>query len=269
MVASDEELQRWLAAGPEQEALRAQDPVLGQKTLRRWPYSGDWRKLVHQLRVDEVAEVGLVASYGPPGQGLLVLTDRRLLYVSERVARRPRVVAVARDAIRSMTVREEFRYGTIHIETADTSLDFRGVRNEKAWAFVGTWLAGVDRSDAAADGLPAVAVDVRRAAIEAFETTVTITPDAEALIDAAGGALYLWQEPFNDAFVIDKLSTEQPRGIEFRTFESQGVAVCVATDVARPREIQVGVSRRPRRRIRVNWDGERWGRRGFDLGGGG
>ena len=79
----------------------------------------------------------VVAGFGRPGRGLLALTDRRLLFVSERVVRRPRIVSIT-----SMRVDEEFRYGTIHVDTSTENLHFRGVRNEEARDFVGQWFKG-------------------------------------------------------------------------------------------------------------------------------
>ena len=84
----------------------------------------------------------VVAGFGRPGRGLLALTDRRLLFVSERVVRRPRIVSIESEAITSMRVDEEFRYGTIHVDTTTENLHFRGVRNEEARDFVGQWFKG-------------------------------------------------------------------------------------------------------------------------------
>jgi hypothetical protein len=266
-VASDEELQRW-AAGPEEEAVRAQDPVLRQKGLGRWVERGNRRILVRELYVDERLEAGVVATLRGPLSGPLVLTDRRLLYVSERVVRRPLVVSIERRAIKSITVQEKLRYGTIHVETADASFDFRLVRNEEAWEFVGHWLAGLDNWDPSGNYLLAMAVEDRPRAIEIVETTVTVTAEAQALIAAGGGTLYLWQKPFNDQFATDKFSLREPPDVDFCTLNERGPVIRVATDVPRPREVEVGMTRWPRRRVKVMWDGELWGRRGFTLDGG-
>ena len=143
------------------ESIGAQDPVLGQRDLRRREHRGDRRILVRELYVDERLEAGVVAALRGLTGGPLVLTDRRLLYVSERVVRRPLVVSIERCAIKSITVQEKLRYGTIHVETADASFDFRLVRNEEAWEFVGHWLAGLDNWDPSGDDLLARAVEDR------------------------------------------------------------------------------------------------------------
>jgi hypothetical protein len=263
-VSSDDELQRW-AAGPEQEAVRAQDPVMRQQGVHRWEHRGDRRILVRELYVDERLEAGVIATLRAHLSGPLVLTDRRLLYVLERLVRRPFVVSIERAAIKSITVEEKLRYGTIHVETADASFDFRLVRNEEAWEFLGHWLAGIDKWDLIGDDLLAMVVEDRPRPIEIVETTVTVTPEAEALIAAGGGTLYLWQKPFNDQFATDKLSLRQPPDVDFRTLNERDPVIRVATDVPRPREVEVGMTRWPRRRVKVMWDGEQWGRRGFTL----
>ena len=85
------------------------------------------------------------------------------------------------------------------------------------------------------------------------------------MIAAGGGTLYLWQNPFNDQLATDKLSLRQPPDVDFCTLNERNPVIRVATDVPRPREVEVGVMRWPRRRVKVMWDGEQWGRRGFTL----
>jgi Bacterial PH domain len=261
-MPSDDELQRWLAAGPEHETVRERDPVLGRKALRRWELSGHWRALVHELRIDELVEAGVAAGYGRIGRGLLVLTDRRVLYASERVTGRPQSVSIERTSIRSMTVREAFRHGTIHVETRDSSVEFPAVRNEEAWDFVGHWLAG----DGAPNDEAPMVMELRERPEEVLETLVTISHEAEDFIAGHGGSLFLWQEGFNATFAIDKVSTHEPTNVEFMTLSHERIAVRIGRDVPRPHQLDVSLARWPRRRVRVTYDGERWGRRGFDLG---
>jgi hypothetical protein len=267
-VLSDDELERWGADWEALEAARAKESVLGRKDFRRWELRRDWQRLIRELDFDEVVEAGVVSTLRAPLNGLLVLTGRRLLYVCWRYMRRPQVVSIERRAITSITVQERFRYGTIHVSSADAALDFRLVPNDEAWNFMGHWLAGLDEGDSGGGGTLAIPVPDRPPAIQTVETTVTVTAAAQALITERGGTLYLWQKPFSDGFATDKLSTREPADVDFWTLSEQGVVVRVGADLPRPSEVEVSVTRWPRSRMKVMWEGEHWGRRGFDLGGG-
>jgi hypothetical protein len=265
-VASDDELQRW-AAELEVDALRGNEPVLLEADLRGWVHRGDRRYLIRELYVDERIEAGVVASLRKGRLGLLVLTDRRLLFVAERIFGRPRVVSIGRSAIVSLSVQARYRYGTILVETVDATVAFGLVPNEGAWKLVGHWLAGLAAEHHPQPDPVSVAAEYRSSAIERIETSVTVTPEARAFISAAGGTLYLWQTPFNESLAIDKLAMKQPPGVDFRTLSDESIVVRVEVDLPQPREVSVRVSKWPRRRVTVYWDGEQWGRRGVDAGG--
>jgi hypothetical protein len=263
-VASEDELARW-AADPAREAQRrASDPALAVPELHRWSHRGDWRILVGELFPNERVEAAAVASEGAAYGGPLVLTDRRLLSIRERVIRSPRILSIPRGQIRSMQVREAYRYGTLHVETVGRSLDFRLIENTIAWQFVGCWLAGLDDSLGVSNPPLFAAVDDRPEPIAEPKPVVTVTAEARLRIAASGRALYLWQRPFGASLAVDKLSTTRPEDVEFQTLlDDPTAAVLVDVGVPQPREVQVGLSGWPRRRLTVTWDGQRWGRRGI------
>jgi hypothetical protein len=99
---------------------------------------------------------------------------------------------------------------------------------------------------------------------------LVVTPEAAEYIGDRGGRLYLWQEPVGNAWVTDHMAFMDPsRGTSFIPNWVGGVAVMLGEELELPESVRIRLGRIPRR-LHIEWDGERWGRRGSaDLEGGG
>lgn len=97
---------------------------------------------------------------------------------------------------------------------------------------------------------------------KARETSIDVAPRAADQIRSSGGKLYLWQEPFGRAWLVDKASFEWPRGLHFRTFKVAGVEIHIASDVEPPELLSITRSVLTRLKLHIEWDGKLWGARG-------
>lgn len=91
---------------------------------------------------------------------------------------------------------------------------------------------------------------------------VAIAPNAVAQIRGKGGSLYLWQEPFGRAYLVDKADFEWPRGIHFREFKVAGVQIQIASAIDPPERLTITRSVLPPLHLHIEWDGKVWGARG-------
>jgi hypothetical protein len=91
---------------------------------------------------------------------------------------------------------------------------------------------------------------------------LVISPEASSYIGDRGGRVYLWQEAVGRSWVTDHMGFIDPnRKIPFTPVWFDGVALMLADDLELPGSIRIRLNRVPRR-LRVEWEGERWGRRG-------
>ena len=66
--------------------------------------------------------------------GLLAATDQRIVFVTERLFRRPFVLSLPFGEVRSIELAEEPLSGTLTLDTADGAIRFRYVRpKERTW----------------------------------------------------------------------------------------------------------------------------------------
>jgi hypothetical protein len=93
-----------------------------------------------------------------------------------------------------------------------------------------------------------------------------ITQEAADYIGERGGRLYLWQEAAGRSWATDRMGfTDPSRGARFVSVWGDGVALMLADGLEMPRRVRIRLGRIPRR-LHIDWDGERWGRRGGALG---
>ena len=94
---------------------------------------------------------------------------------------------------------------------------------------------------------------------------IYVTGEAEAVIQARGGRLYLWQEDFGNAWLRDHLSFEPPEGVVFTELQAEPVSILIADDIDPPRRLLI--EKRPLlEAVTVEWDGFAWGQRGESPG---
>lgn len=86
-----------------------------------------------------------------------------------------------------------------------------------------------------------------------------------------GGRLYLWQEPFTNDWLTDHFGFEDPnRGSAFVEHDLEGeFRVLIERGLEPPRELRLAASLLNRHKLKILWDGQRWGWRGeaVDVGG--
>jgi hypothetical protein len=112
-------------------------------------------------------------------------------------------------------------------------------------------------------------VDGPTAETESVGVELAVTQEAADFIGERGGRLYLWQEPVGRSWTADHVAFVDPsRGIRFTEAWAGGVAVMLADDLESPRSVRIRLDRIPHR-LHIEWDGARWGRRGYGEGGGG
>ena len=85
-----------------------------------------------------------------------------------------------------------------------------------------------------------------------------------------GGRLYLWQEPFGGSFVTDHYGFEDPnRACSFVEHDLEGeFHVLIERGLEPPNELRLATTLLTPRKLKILWDGERWGWRGIADGGG-
>jgi hypothetical protein len=89
-----------------------------------------------------------------------------------------------------------------------------------------------------------------------------LTEEAAAYISERGSRLFLWQEPVGNGWAADRQAFNDPNlGVQFAAFEARGVAILLAEDLEQPKTMRIRLDRL-RRRLYIEWDGARWGRRG-------
>jgi hypothetical protein len=104
---------------------------------------------------------------------------------------------------------------------------------------------------------------------ESVGVELVVTPEAAEYIGDRGGRLYLWQEPVGNAWVTDHMAFIDPSRGDFIPNWVGGVAVMLGEDLELPQGVRISLGSISRR-LHIEWDGERWGRRGSaDLEGGG
>src|SRR5262249_51460093 len=110
-------------------------------------------------------------------------------------------------------------------------------------------------------------IDEHPGELESVAVDIAVTPEAAGYIGDRGGRVYLWQVPVGKSWATDHMAFIDPGGeIPFELVWIDGVALMLAEDLELPRSIHVRLDRIPRR-LRVEWDGLPWGRRGGGDGG--
>jgi hypothetical protein len=69
------------------------------------------------------------------------------------------------------------------------------------------------------------------------------------------------------AWVLDRLSTSDPGGIDFEDYTGNSIGVLLDRALERPDELFIELTRWPRRKLKAYWDGDRWGSRGSGASG--
>jgi hypothetical protein len=115
----------------------------------------------------------------------------------------------------------------------------------------------------------------RDAAVMAIQTSVLgvaleVTAEAAQTIVDHGGTVFLWQEDVGHEWVRDRLSFDKPNTVvAFQRIPAGLVLVLIAEGIELPESLKLGTTRLLPSRLKVDWDGETWGRRGTGDGGGG
>jgi hypothetical protein len=209
--------------------------------------------------------------------GVLALTSARLLFVSVRIVREPVKVSIARADVDAAAVDDRFGAAALQLVVRGEAEEFSIPSKERAWELLGALLGGMNRfrlGTIAARAFEALSSELIEEVppppeLPARATEISATHEAADEIRAHGAKLYLWLEDFSRDWVIDKLATTAPvPDIEFESLRGDGFDVLYDARMAPPTRLRIEVSHVPRRRLKVFWDGARWGRRG-DAGSGG
>ncbi len=208
--------------------------------------------------------------------GVLALTSARLLFVSVRIVREPVKVSIARADVDAAAVDDRFGAAALQLVVRGEAEEFSIPSKERAWELLGALLGGMNRfrlGTIAARAFEALSWKPIEAApppeLPARATEISATHEAAAEIRARGGKLYLWQEDFSRDWVLDKLATTAPvLDIEFEALRGDGFDVLYDATLRAPARVKIELGHVPRRRLKVFWDGARWGWRGGADGGG-
>jgi hypothetical protein len=92
--------------------------------------SGNVRELEKLVTSDENVLFAVVAASGGLGtaMGLLALTDRRLLYVKERVLRSPKVLELPLEEMESVAVVDSPAYGALTVSTPGAAYHWDSIK---------------------------------------------------------------------------------------------------------------------------------------------